>query len=56
MASALVRWHQASLTTLHAAQAFSTRVAGLKRNLSVACRTIEAVKSWALKPALKCPR
>ena len=37
------------------AQAFSTRVAGLKRKASLACSTIEAVKSCGLKPALKCP-
>ena len=38
------------------AQAFSTRVAGLKRNASSACSTRLAVKSWAEKPALKWPR
>src|SRR3954464_8886218 len=37
------------------AQAFSTRVAGLKRKLSFACSTSEAVKSCGEKPALKWP-
>jgi len=37
------------------AQAFSTRVAGLKRNCGSACSTNEAVKSCGEKPALKCP-
>src|SRR5205823_10289267 len=37
------------------AQAFSTRVAGLKRSCGSACSTSEAVKSWGEKPALKCP-
>ena len=37
------------------AQAFSTRVAGLKRKLSLACSTSEAVKSCGEKPALKWP-
>src|SRR4051812_35461332 len=37
------------------AQAFSTRVAGLKRNCGSACSTSEAVKSCGEKPALKCP-
>ena len=35
------------------AQAFSTRVAGLNRNPSLACRTIEAVKSCGLKPGVE---
>ena len=38
------------------AQAFSTRVARLKRSSGDACNTSEAVKSWAEKPALKWPR
>src|ERR1700719_3101892 len=37
------------------AQAFSTRVAGLKRKFGSACNTSEAVKSCGEKPALKCP-
>src|ERR1700748_2253584 len=37
------------------AQAFSTRVAGLKRNCGSACNTSAAVKSCGEKPALKCP-
>src|SRR5579863_1989863 len=37
------------------AQAFSTRVARLKRSSGDACKTSEAVKSCAEKPALKWP-
>src|SRR5829696_6330366 len=37
------------------AQAFSTRVAGLKRKASLAWSTRGAVKSWGEKPALKWP-
>src|ERR1700730_2884660 len=37
------------------AQAFSTRVAGLKRNCGSACSTSDAVKSCGEKPALQCP-
>ena len=37
------------------AQAFSTRVARLKRRSGEACSTSEAVKSCAEKPALKWP-
>src|SRR5580704_8518335 len=37
------------------AQAFSTRVAGLKRRFGSACNTSAAVKSCGEKPALKCP-
>src|SRR3954467_10415537 len=37
------------------AQAFSTRVAGLKRKASLACRPIGGGKSCGVKPAVKCP-
>src|SRR5450759_1310135 len=37
------------------AQAFSTRVARLKRRSGEACNTSAAVKSCCEKPALKCP-
>ena len=37
------------------AQAFSTRVAGLKRKAGSAWSTSELVKSWATKPPLKWP-
>ena len=37
------------------AQAFSTRVAGLKRNRSSAWNTSDAGKSWAENPWLKRP-